>query len=50
MLLACVLTYGPKWDKHIPLAEFTYNNSYQEGIKMSPFKALYGWPYRTPLG
>jgi hypothetical protein len=46
---ACVLTGGPKWDKHHPLAEFSYNNSYQESIKMSPFEALYGWPYRTPL-
>jgi hypothetical protein len=50
MLYACVLTDGPKWDKHLPLAEFSYNNSYQESIKMSPFKALYRWPCRTPLG
>jgi hypothetical protein len=28
MLRACVLTDGPKWDKHLPLAEFSYNNSY----------------------
>jgi transposase InsO family protein len=42
MLRACVLTDGPKWDKHLPLAEFSYNNSYQESIKMSPFEALYG--------
>jgi hypothetical protein len=49
MLHACVLTDGPKWDKHLPLAEFLYNNSYQESIKMSPFEALYGWSCRTPL-
>jgi hypothetical protein len=42
MLRACVLTEGPKWDMHLPLAEFSYNNSYQESIKMSPFDALYG--------
>jgi hypothetical protein len=42
MLRACVLTDGPKWDKHLPLAEFSYNNSYQESIKISPFEALYG--------
>jgi hypothetical protein len=49
MLHACVLMDGSKWDKHLPLAEFSYNNSYQESIKMSPFEALYGRPYRTPL-
>jgi hypothetical protein len=49
MLRACVLTDGPKWDKHLPLAEFSYNNSYQESIKMSPFEAPYRWPCCTPL-
>jgi hypothetical protein len=49
MLHACVLTDGPKWDKHLPLVEFSYNNIYQESINMSPFEALYGWPCRTPL-
>jgi hypothetical protein len=47
MLPACDLNDGPKWDKHLPLVEFSYNNSYQEGIKMSPFKALYGRPCHT---
>jgi hypothetical protein len=42
MLCDCVLTDGLKWDKHLPLAEFSYNNSYQGSIKMSPFEALYG--------
>jgi hypothetical protein len=49
MLRACVLTDGPKWNKHLPLAEFSYNNSYQESIKMTPFEALYGRPCHTPL-
>jgi hypothetical protein len=49
MLRACVLTDGPKWDKHLPLAKFSYNNNYQESIKMSPFEALYEQPSRTPL-
>jgi hypothetical protein len=43
MLRACALSDGPTWDKHLPLAKFSYNNSYQESIKMSPFEALYGW-------
>jgi hypothetical protein len=47
MLRACVLNYPDKWDKCLPLAEFSYNNSYQESLRMAPFKALYGRCYRT---
>jgi hypothetical protein len=49
MLRACALSDGPKWDQCLLLAEFSYNNSYQESIKMSPFEALYGWPCHTSL-
>jgi hypothetical protein len=49
MLRACVLADSVKWDECLPLAEFSYNNSYQESIKMAPFEALYGRRCRTPL-
>jgi hypothetical protein len=49
MLRACVLEFPQKWDDCLPLAEFLYNNSYQESIKMAPFEALYGRRCRTPL-
>jgi hypothetical protein len=49
MLRACVLEFPQKWDDCLPLAEFSYNNSYQESIKMAPFEALYGQRSRTPL-
>jgi hypothetical protein len=49
MLQACVLHYGKNWDKCLSLAEFSYNNSYQSSLKMTPFKALYGIRCRTPL-
>jgi hypothetical protein len=49
MLQACVLESPQKWDDCLPLAEFSYNNSYQESIKMAPFEALYGQRCRTPL-
>jgi transposase InsO family protein len=49
MLQACVLEFPQKWDDCLPLAKFSYNNSYQECIKMAPFEALYGRRCRTPL-
>ena len=49
MLRACVISSKGSWDKWLPLAEFSYNNSYQESIKMALFKALYGRKCRTPL-
>ena len=49
MLCAYVLAYLQKWNECLPLAEFSYNNSYQESIKMAPFEALYGRRCRTPL-
>nr|GEV79184.1 putative reverse transcriptase domain-containing protein [Tanacetum cinerariifolium] len=42
MLRACVLDFRKSWDKHLPLVEFSYNNSYHTSIKAAPFEALYG--------
>jgi hypothetical protein len=42
MLRACALKYRKSWDKSLPYAEFSYNNSYQVSVKMAPFEALYG--------
>jgi hypothetical protein len=41
MLRACVLEYQGSWDQNLPLAEFSYNNSYQESLKMAPFEVLH---------
>jgi hypothetical protein len=49
MLRAYALKYGKSWDKSLPYAEFSYNNSYQASIKMAPYEALYGRQCRTPL-
>jgi hypothetical protein len=49
MLRACALKYGKSWDKSLPYAEFSYNNSYQASIEMAPYEALYGRQCRTPL-
>ncbi|GJS59183.1 putative reverse transcriptase domain-containing protein [Tanacetum coccineum] len=48
MLRACVIDFGSGWDKHLPLAEFSYNNSYYASIKAAPFEALYGRKCRLP--
>jgi hypothetical protein len=49
MLGACALQYRRSWDKCLPYAEFSYNNSYQESLKMAPFEVLYGRRCWTPL-
>ncbi|GKB17492.1 putative reverse transcriptase domain-containing protein [Tanacetum coccineum] len=42
MLRACVIDFGGSWDVHLPLPEFSYNNSYHSSIRCAPFEALYG--------
>ena len=49
MLKSCVLQLKGHWNEYLPLAEFTYNNSYHSSIEMSPYEALYGKQCRTPL-
>ncbi|GKE38317.1 putative reverse transcriptase domain-containing protein, partial [Tanacetum coccineum] len=49
MLRACVIDFGKGWDRHLPLVEFSYNNSYHTSIKAVPFEALYGRKCRSPI-
>ncbi|KAI3724050.1 hypothetical protein L2E82_35815 [Cichorium intybus] len=49
MLRSCAIDFGGSWDQHLPLVEFSYNNSYHSSIKMPPFEALYGRKCRTPV-
>jgi hypothetical protein len=49
MLIACALKDSKSWDKGLSYAEFSYNNSYQKSLMMSPFKVLYERKCRTPL-
>ncbi|KAJ9553199.1 hypothetical protein OSB04_017244 [Centaurea solstitialis] len=49
MLRACVLDFGGSWDTYLPLAEFSYNNSYHSSIGMPPYEMLYGRRCRTPI-
>nr|GEU97285.1 hypothetical protein [Tanacetum cinerariifolium] len=49
MLRAYVIKLKKGWDKHLPLVEFSYNNSYYKRIKAAPFDALYGCKCRSPI-
>ena len=50
MLRVCGIDFGGHWDKFLPLAEFSYNNSYHSSIDMAPFEAFYGRRCRSPIG
>ncbi|GJS38533.1 reverse transcriptase domain-containing protein [Tanacetum coccineum] len=49
MLRACVMDFGGSRDTHLPLVEFSYNNSYHMSVKCAPFEALYGRKCRSPV-
>ncbi|GJW39475.1 putative reverse transcriptase domain-containing protein [Tanacetum coccineum] len=49
MLRACVIDFGKGWVIHLPLAEFSYNNSYHASIKAAPYEALYGRKCQSPV-
>ena len=42
------MDFGGSWEDHLHLVEFSYNNSYQTSIGMTPFEALYGRPCKSP--
>ncbi|GJT68749.1 putative reverse transcriptase domain-containing protein [Tanacetum coccineum] len=49
MLRVCVIDFGDSWDVHLPLAEFSYNNSYHSSIRCALVEALYGRKCRSPV-
>ncbi|GKE49365.1 putative reverse transcriptase domain-containing protein, partial [Tanacetum coccineum] len=49
MLRACVIDFENGWDRHLPLVEFTYNNSYHTSSKAAPFEALYSRKCPLPI-
>nr|GFA36789.1 putative reverse transcriptase domain-containing protein [Tanacetum cinerariifolium] len=49
MLHACVINFRNGWERHLPLVEFSYNNSYHASIKAAPFEALYGRKCRSTV-
>nr|GEY11137.1 putative reverse transcriptase domain-containing protein [Tanacetum cinerariifolium] len=49
MFHACVIDFGSSWDRHLPLVEFSYNNSYHASIKAAPYEASYVMKCRSPV-
>nr|GEU66914.1 putative reverse transcriptase domain-containing protein [Tanacetum cinerariifolium] len=49
MLRACAIDFGKGWVNHLPLVEFSYNNSYHATIKAAPFEERYGRKCRSPI-
>ncbi|GKB54978.1 putative reverse transcriptase domain-containing protein [Tanacetum coccineum] len=49
MLRAYVIDFGGSWDVHLPLAEFSYNNSYHSSIRCALFEALFGRKCSSPI-
>ncbi|GKA58136.1 putative reverse transcriptase domain-containing protein [Tanacetum coccineum] len=49
MIRACVMDFGGSWDVHLPLVEFSYNNSYHSSMRCAPFEALYGRKCRSSI-
>nr|GEV47146.1 putative reverse transcriptase domain-containing protein [Tanacetum cinerariifolium] len=47
MLRACVLDFEGSGDVHLPLVEFSYNNSYNSSVRCASFEALYGRKCRS---
>ncbi|GJX69604.1 putative reverse transcriptase domain-containing protein [Tanacetum coccineum] len=49
MLRACVLDFEVSRDVHLPLVEFSYNNSYHSSMRCASFEALYGRKCHSPI-
>jgi hypothetical protein len=43
------MEHPDSWDTNLPWSEFSYNNNYQESLKMTLFEVLFGCRCHTPL-
>ena len=50
ILRACIIDFKGNRDRHLPLVEFSYNNSFHSSIYMAYIEALYGRICRSPIG
>ena len=45
-----MIDFKGSWEDHLPLIEFSYNNSYHSSIGMEPFESLYSRRCRSQVG
>ena len=50
ILRAFIIDLKGNSDKHSPLVEFSYNNSYHSSISMAHYEVLYGSRCKSPMG
>ena len=48
--MTCIVDFKGNWDKHLPLVELAYNNSFHSSISMALYEALYGRKCRSSIG
>ncbi|WMV09144.1 hypothetical protein MTR67_002529 [Solanum verrucosum] len=49
-LITCGVNFKGSWDDHLPLIEFTYNNSFHSIVEMASYKTLCGRRSMPPIG
>ena len=50
MLRECIIDFKGSWDRHFPLVEFAYNNSFHSSISLALCEALSERRCRYPIG
>ena len=50
MIRSCIIDFKGSWDKHLPLVEFAYKNSFHSSISMAPYEAFYGKRCKSLIG
>ena len=49
MLRMYVMHQQGRWEEYLFLVEFSYNNGYEESLRMNLFEALYGHSCNSPI-
>ena len=50
IIRSCIIDFKGSWDKHLPLVDIAYNNSFHSSFSMAPYEDLYGRRCKSPIG